>query len=94
MSKDYFTRGNFFKSKTWNDCKAAYLEEVRDLCELCLKEGRLVLAAYVYLRVSPRKLNLDDPDLVIDPENLVAVCQHHRDMLHRQKRRQQKGGRQ
>ena len=80
-------QGNFFKSKAWSDIRAEHLERTCDLCEVCLSQGKLVLARDVYLKVSPRSLDLDAP---IDPELLVAACRTHINKLYRMRRKARK----
>ena len=63
---------DYFRSRAWNRIRTDYLQD-HELCEICRRERRLVLATDVY-RISRKR-------------QLIAVCKTHLDKLIRKSRR-------
>lgn len=80
MGSSYQKATDFYKSKEWFACKAAYLEEVRELCEICYSEKRLSYADAVYHKIRIREISEGD-NITIDPKDLIAVCEWHLNAL-------------
>ncbi len=77
----------FYKSKTWQACRASYLKQARGLCESCLKRGVYTPADTVHhiIHITPK--NINDPSVTLSFSNLMAVCRDCHAEQHRTKRR-------
>ena len=64
----------FYKSKAWQNCRAAYLAKQGGLCERCLAKGLLVPAEIVHHKEHLTENNYQDPDLALSFDNLEALC--------------------
>lgn len=64
---------NFYRSKQWKECRAAYLSQ-HSLCERCLAKGRIVPADIVHHKIYLTNENLYDPSIALNFDNLEAVC--------------------
>jgi 5-methylcytosine-specific restriction endonuclease McrA len=75
--KDYAEK--FYKSTKWQKCRLAYLTEHCFICERC---GRPATMVHHKKYITPS--NINDPDIVFNPNNLEALCEdchaqeHHR----------------
>ena len=77
----------FYKSITWQNCRNAYIKKVGGLCEECLKYGKIAPAEEVHhiKHISPD--NINDPNITLNPDNLIALCREcHRKAHGNQKR--------
>ena len=70
--KDFAKR--FYKSKAWQQCRAAYIKSVGGLCERCLEQGRYTPATLVHHRIEITPNNINDPNITLNWGNLQAVC--------------------
>lgn len=64
----------FYKSKAWQDCRAAYMSKVGGLCECCLSAGRFTPAEIVHHKIELSPDNINDPTITLSFDNLEAVC--------------------
>lgn len=64
----------FYGTQVWKDCRAAYLKSVNYLCERCKKEGRIVPAEAVHHIKPITPQNINDPNITLNWDNLMAVC--------------------
>ena len=66
----------FYKSKAWQDCRAAYIKSVFGLCERCGRPGWIV---HHKEKLTP--VNINDPNVTLSFENLEYLCQdcHNRE---------------
>ena len=78
---------SFYKSKTWQDCRASYLRQARGLCEQCLKRGMYTAADTVHHIVHITPANITDPSVTLDPSNLMALCRDCHAEIHKGGRR-------
>lgn len=65
---------SFYKSKAWQACRAAYLEQSGGICEDCLANGIYTPAEIVHHIVEITPENITDPAITLNPSNLRAVC--------------------
>lgn len=72
----------FYGSRSWKNTRAAYLKSVGRLCELCLKEGVYTPAEAVHHKVFITPENINDPNITLSWDNLMAVCRKHHEELH------------
>ena len=78
----------FYKSKAWKDCSMMYRSSVGGLCERCKAKGLLVPAEIVHHKIHVTPDNINRPDLVLNFDNLEALCRNcHADMHKRIKKR-------
>ena len=73
----------FYHTQAWLDCRDAFLKSKRGLCELCLKEGLYTPAKVVHHRVHLNAKNMNDPEISLNWDNLMALCQDHHAFVHR-----------
>ena len=72
----------FYKSKSWQRCRASYIKDVYGLCEVCGCPGYIV-----HHKIPLTLLNINDPDVSLNHDNLIYVCkdcherEHHGDIL-------------
>jgi len=72
----------FYESPEWRRCKAAYLESVNHLCEVCLQKGVYTPAKIVHHKIHLDESNYGDAALMFGFDNLCAVCQSCHNDLH------------
>ena len=64
----------FYKSKAWQQCRAAYLEQSGGLCEDCLAKGIYKPAEIVHHIVEIDPVTITNPEITLNFQNLRAVC--------------------
>ena len=72
MAKDYAK--NFYNSQAWQDCRNAYMERVGGLCEDCLARGIYRPAEIVHHIIEISPVNIERPEVTLNPKNLRALC--------------------
>lgn len=89
MAQDFARR--FYHSKAWESTQRAYMMAPVEvpghgtcppyMCERCFAKGRLVPAVIVHHKIWLTPSNIDDPDVTLNPDNLMRVCrQCHADI--------------
>ena len=72
MAKDWAKR--FYDSKQWKDCRESFIaqREAEDggLCQMCRRRPGLI----VHHRTWLTPLNVTDPDISLNHDNLLYVC--------------------
>lgn len=63
----------FYKSKAWKECRIAYLAR-QPLCERCLQRGEIVPAQIVHHKIYLNQVNVENPEIALNFDNLEAVC--------------------
>lgn len=81
--KDYAE--SFYKSKTWQDCRAAYFKQARGLCECCLKRGVYKAGEIVHHKKHITPENICDPAITLSFDNLELVCRDCHAELHKER---------
>lgn len=80
MAKEYARA--FYKSGTWQKCRAGYISSVSGLCERCLAKGKLrpgkILHHIEYITPD----NIGDPYITLNWNNLEFVCQDCHNLEH------------
>lgn len=73
MAKEYAKQ--FYKSKTWKDCRESYIKYRQGLCERCLAKGMIKPGLIVHHKnyISPD--NISNPEITTDFNNLELLCQ-------------------
>ena len=67
----------FYKSVQWQRCRDGYFRRVGGLCEECLKQGLIEPAEIVHHIVHLTPQNVDDPNISLSFDNLIALCAKH-----------------
>ena len=70
--KDYARK--FYKSPAWKRMRAYVIKRDGGLCRECWGQGRLTPAAEVHHIIEITPDNIDDPDVALNPENLISLC--------------------
>lgn len=60
----------FYRSKAWLDCRKSYISKVHGLCERCESPG-LIVHHKEYINAN----NINDPNILLNHDNLEYVCQ-------------------
>lgn len=77
----------FYSSKAWQHCRAAYASSVHNLCERCLKEGRYTAGEIVHHKIRIDPLNIHDPTVTLNFDNLELLCRDCHAKEHGKKKR-------
>ena len=75
MAKDFAKA--FYNSVQWERCRAAYIEQVHGLCEICGRPGLIV-----HHRVHLNPSNIDNPAVTLSFGNLMYLCQDCHNAVH------------
>lgn len=79
-------RKQFYSSKMWQVCRNAYAKSKKNLCELCLAEGRLTYGEIVHHKKHLNDDNFTDPSVALDWNNLQLLCRDCHAKQHSNKR--------
>lgn len=71
----------FYKSKAWLKCRGGYLKSKFGLCERCGKAAKIV-----HHKKYLTPLNINDPNVTLNWDNLEALCQDCHNKEHHQER--------
>ncbi len=66
---------SFYRSKAWQECRAAYIESVHGLCERCQTKGILKPGKIVHHTCYLTPGNIKDPSVSLNFDNLEYLCQ-------------------
>ena len=86
--KEYAER--FYKSKSWQKTRAAYVKMRGGLCERCLKEGRISAGVIVHHKIYLTPENIRHPEITLNFENLELLCREHHQQEHDGRQRRYK----
>ena len=65
----------FYKSQTWQECRDSYMRSVRMMCERCASNGLITPAEIVHHKTHVSVDNINDPNILLNPDNLELLCQ-------------------
>lgn len=79
---------DFYASRAWANCRAAYKKKAGGLCERCLKKGLIVPGVIVHHRQHLTAENISNPEISLSFDNLELLCRdcHAEEHEHNQKR--------
>lgn len=77
----------FYKSGAWVNCRRAYAKQHGYLCERCLDRGIFTTGEIVHHKIHLTQNNINNPEITLNPENLMLVCRECHGALHRGERR-------
>lgn len=85
MAREFAKR--FYKSKTWQKCQKEYIKQAGGLCERCRDRGIIRAGVIVHHinHVSPE--NINDPAVLLNPDNLMLLCRDCHAEMHKKKKR-------
>lgn len=72
MAKEFAK--SFYKSKQWQACRNAYMQQVRGWCEDCMAKGIYTPAEIVHHIEHVTPLTIERPEVTMSFNNLRAVC--------------------
>lgn len=72
----------FYKSKVWVRCRESYLKKTGGLCERCYAKGMVVPAEIVHHKKWITQENINDPNITLNFDNLMAVCRLCHEEIH------------
>ena len=72
----------FYSSKAWQDCRNAYMKKAHHLCEECLRQGIYKPAEIVHHKIELTPVNIRQPEISLNFDNLEAVCRSCHDNFH------------
>lgn len=78
---------DFYRSRAWKNCRAAYFKSRGGLCERCLARGIINAGSRdMPLQVHHRRPltpeNITDPEITLNPANLELLCKDCHDAEH------------
>ena len=65
---------SFYSSKRWQQTRKAYAASVGGLCERCYQKGRIVPGAIVHHKIHLNPVNIKDPLVALNWQNLELLC--------------------
>ena len=72
----------FYSSKAWQDCRNEYAKRRHHLCEDCLRRGIYRPGTIVHHKIELDPINIENPEIALNFENLEAVCRQCHDEYH------------
>ena len=64
----------FYCSQAWKQCRAAYKQYRRGLCERCLAKGIYTPGVIVHHKIHLTPDNIHDPNISLSFDNLQLLC--------------------
>ena len=74
----------FYHSRAWQDVRSFVWDRAHGLCERCLERGEYKPADVVHHKVPLSPANVDDPDIALNPDRLIALCNDCHTEVHRE----------
>lgn len=80
----------FYSSGAWKNTREAYAKYRHNLCEICLSKGIYTPGEIVHHKVHLTPLNINDPTVTLNWDNLQLVCRDCHARIHDRKKRRYK----
>ena len=80
MARESFKQ--FYSSKQWKSVRSYKLALTNRLCERCLEQGVIKPAIDVHHMIVLNSNNINDPNITLNIEHLLAVCKECHNILH------------
>lgn len=74
----------FYKSKAWQDVRSFVWDRAHGLCERCMERGEVKPADVVHHTTPLNPDNVGDPDISLNPERLIALCDECHTEVHQE----------
>lgn len=78
---------SFYKSKTWQRCRAEYVKQAKGLCENCLKKGLYRSGEIVHHKTALTPDNISNPAVTLNFDNLQLLCRDCHAIAHKPSKR-------
>lgn len=75
----------FYKSKTWQMCRASYIKRVGGLCEKCLERGIYNPGEIVHHKIHLTPDNINNAAVTLNHDNLQLLCRTCHGEMHQQR---------
>ena len=85
MARDFV--GNFYKTTAWTSVRRSYIKSVGGLCEECYRKGIIRHGDTVHHRVPITPENINDPEVTLNPDNLILLCRECHALAHKKTKR-------
>lgn len=89
MKDDRFARV-VYGSEAWKRCSAAYKASKHGLCEDCLARGLIAPGTEVHHVIPLTPQNINNPEITLNWDNLVLLCEECHEERHRKLRGEDK----
>ena len=76
----------FYSTVAWKNLREYILKERGGLCEMCLKKGIIKAATLVHHIKPITPQNVNDVDITLNPDNLMALCNDCHAAIHSKRR--------
>ena len=76
----------FYSSPAWKNLREYIKKERGGLCEMCLRRGKYTAATLVHHIKPVTAENVNDPEITLNPENLMALCDDCHAAIHSTRR--------
>ena len=74
----------FYRSRAWQDVRKVVWDRAHGLCERCMERGEVKPADVVHHVKPLNSENVNDPDVALNPSNLIALCDECHTEVHTQ----------
>ena len=64
----------FYKSKAWQSTRSYVWDRAHGMCERCMESGEVKPADVVHHKIPLSPDNMDDPNVTLNSDNLIALC--------------------
>ena len=72
----------FYYTHMWKETREAYKKSVGGLCERCRERGVVRAAEVVHHKIHLSPQNIQNPEITMGWDNLVALCRECHDEVH------------
>ena len=72
----------FYSSTAWKRTRESYLASVYGLCEACTTQNKVSAATQVHHKIRLSEANINDVNISLNHDNLVALCDFHHQEEH------------
>ena len=79
--------GNFYKTAAWTSVRRSYIKSVGGLCEECYRKGIIRHGDTVHHKVPITPENINDPEVTLNPDNLILLCRDCHALAHKKTKR-------
>ena len=73
---------DFYKSSEWRQARHIALMRDNFLCVMCKEEGKMNPAEVVHHKKHLDEVNVDNPDIALNQDNLISLCSLHHSIVH------------
>lgn len=74
----------FYKGRQWQNVRNVVMDRSNGLCERCMERGEIKAADVVHHKVPLTEENMSDPDISLNPERCIALCNDCHTEVHKE----------